>query len=67
MAGQAWAPFLGHMGATSALVFANVGAAYGTARSGMYGCVCRSVYVSVLVCVECVGVCVCEVCWCMCE
>ena len=29
------APFFGFMGVTSALVFANIGAAYGTAKSGM--------------------------------
>eukprot|EP00586_Coscinodiscus_wailesii_P012876 CAMPEP_0172493662 /NCGR_PEP_ID=MMETSP1066-20121228/25533_1 /TAXON_ID=671091 /ORGANISM="Coscinodiscus wailesii, Strain CCMP2513" /LENGTH=39 /DNA_ID= /DNA_START= /DNA_END= /DNA_ORIENTATION= len=28
------APFFGFMGVTSALVFANIGAAYGTAKSG---------------------------------
>ena len=35
MAPTLWAPMLGQLGATSALVFANFGAAYGTARSGM--------------------------------
>merc|ERR1711866_22787 len=29
------APFFGFMGVTSALVFANIGAAYGTAKSGV--------------------------------
>ena len=29
------APFFGFMGVTSALVFANMGAAYGTAKSGV--------------------------------
>ena len=33
--GDAVAPFFGFMGAASALVFANIGAAYGTAKSGV--------------------------------
>lgn len=37
------APFFGFMGVTSALVFANLGASYGTAKSGRFTGVLTSI------------------------